>query len=127
MLYEVITQQEEMFLATWIRDIGYYRANNIKYTLTSAQESAIMGFRITSYNVCYTKLLRPFMILVTPFIKHKHNLMVMVFHIVNTVRNLYKRQSRITSYNVCYTKLLRLQRCTCSLGCAATQSGYQLV
>jgi len=42
-------QQEEMFLATWIRDIGYYRANNIKYTLTSAQESAIMGNKEESH------------------------------------------------------------------------------
>ena len=35
------SQQEEMFLATWIRDIGYYRANNIV---------------ITSYSIHYTKL-----------------------------------------------------------------------
>ena len=70
--------------------------------------------RITSYNVCYTKLLRAdilcFNFLAVP--QHRHpvcnfkNLMKMM-------RNIYDRHTlllyltRITSYNVCYTKLLR--------------------
>ena len=44
--------------------------------------------RITSYNVCYTKLLR--------------------MHMQGQPRTM--QQSRITSYNVCYTKLLRQRR-----------------
>ena len=45
--------------------------------------------RITSYNVCYTKLLR-----------------VVVNFLSNAIRYT-PEQDRITSYNVCYTKLLR--------------------
>lgn len=34
---------EQCLLAVWLRDIDFYRANNIPYTLTSAKENAIMG------------------------------------------------------------------------------------
>ena len=53
--------------------------------------------RITSYNVCYTKLLR------CSIARHiVHLLMKAFFSAVTMIR------ARITSYNVCYTKLLRL-------------------
>ena len=50
--------------------------------------------RITSYNVCYTKLLRDF------------------YTRILGMKLLRQHENRITSYNVCYTKLLRalLQR-----------------
>ena len=51
--------------------------------------------RITSYNVCYTKLLRS----VSD---------CSVASVVGTVPMNSPRLSRITSYNVCYTKLLRI-------------------
>ena len=47
--------------------------------------------RITSYNVCYTKLLRSSLPSGLPWRR----------------RSTQPRNSRITSYNVCYTKLLR--------------------
>ena len=52
--------------------------------------------RITSYNVCYTKLLRlnPEVLLVAP-------------PPVATLSYFKGMFGRITSYNVCYTKLLR--------------------
>ena len=55
--------------------------------------------RITSYNVCYTKLLRKL-----DRIEAGHVLFVMVLAAIvgNVVYGV-----RITSYNVCYTKLLR--------------------
>ena len=56
---------------------------------------AFKAFRITSYNVCYTKLLR--VILKFSFIKE-----------VSNMSFISQRDARITSYNVCYTKLLRL-------------------
>ena len=73
----------------------------------------ILDYRITSYNVCYTKLLRE--------IKEKFG--DTIYEIVNGVtkineiyydtfeekqsENYRKLIIRITSYNVCYTKLLR--------------------
>jgi len=33
---------EQVCLAYWLRDLPYYRANNIPYTLTSARENAIL-------------------------------------------------------------------------------------
>ena len=59
------------------------------------------GIRITSYNVCYTKLLRKLAV----------NLKTLVRNLeLDNVSggNLFAcPQLRITSYNVCYTKLLR--------------------
>ena len=34
---------EQMWMAYWIRDLPFYKANNIPYTLTSARENAIMN------------------------------------------------------------------------------------
>ena len=34
---------EQMWIAYWIRDLPFYKANNIPYTLTSARENAIMN------------------------------------------------------------------------------------
>ena len=33
---------EQMWMAYWIRDLPFYKANNITYTFTSARENAIM-------------------------------------------------------------------------------------
>ena len=33
---------EQMWMAYWIRDLPFYKANNITYTLTSARENATM-------------------------------------------------------------------------------------
>ena len=74
--------------------------------------------RITSYNVCYTKLLRPW---VAEDAATARDIMLCeltgsrlhVAHVstkgsVELVRAAKKRGvPRITSYNVCYTKLLR--------------------
>ena len=63
--------------------------------------------RITSYNVCYTKLLRWALLLQGAQGVGKSyfgNVMQMILG--ELVRNL-EPTARITSYNVCYTKLLR--------------------
>ena len=39
---EYPTYDEQMWIAVWLRDIDFYRNNNIPYTLTSARENAIM-------------------------------------------------------------------------------------
>ena len=75
----------------------WFRADGIRWCLGETQISSCIvgsagfdtgigrGFRITSYNVCYTKLLR-----------------------VNFPgKDGSGYGARITSYNVCYTKLLR--------------------
>ena len=49
--------------------------------------------RITSYNVCYTKLLR---------YRITQSTGNVLYH-----KSIYPDKARITSYNVCYTKLLR--------------------
>ena len=81
--------------------------------------------RITSYNVCYTKLLRK----IICFSKFHHMLLVIFLRVLRVLCSLKAnililldeyllilvaslnpnsgRQPRITSYNVCYTKLLR--------------------
>ena len=51
----------------------------------------IFAPRITSYNVCYTKLLRFILLLVS----------------CGAMAQSFMMNPRITSYNVCYTKLLR--------------------
>ena len=59
-----------------------------KQILMTVLALTLSATRITSYNVCYTKLLRV-MGRTTFFV-------------------LKSAQHRITSYNVCYTKLLRV-------------------
>ena len=39
---EYPTYDEEVWIAVWLRDIDFYRNNNIPYTLTSARENAIL-------------------------------------------------------------------------------------
>ena len=74
----------------------------------------VMTGRITSYNVCYTKLLRPDAL----FLNYT-NPMAVLTNVMNTVGGIrtvglcHSVQVcvpgfRITSYNVCYTKLLRV-------------------
>ena len=81
-----------------------------------------VGARITSYNVCYTKLLRVLSVNVyndTAYVNLSEDFknacqgisskaeMLLVYAIVNTVTAM-DGINRITSYNVCYTKLLRV-------------------
>ena len=68
-------------------------ATHVKINKNKIGEYAEFIFRITSYNVCYTKLLRS---------RGYHQCYP---------RNICYRLLvvRITSYNVCYTKLLRLR------------------
>ena len=60
----------------------------------------LAGHRITSYNVCYTKLLRQLFRAFRDFYQDK----MRRFH---TLPGWKQQFIRITSYNVCYTKLLR--------------------
>ena len=65
--------------------------------------------RITSYNVCYTKLLRG----ENPEendLWFKYKIPETGGGLSSTPFDLVKFGNRITSYNVCYTKLLRLTR-----------------
>ena len=61
----------------------------------------MLFLRITSYNVCYTKLLREYML-----IRTKMNFLGVFVIFVFILLSLFSI-NRITSYNVCYTKLLR--------------------
>ena len=70
--------------------------------------------RITSYNVCYTKLLREFVHdrLNITVMAHERLLQQLTEPLLAPARKLIPPMggldfSRITSYNVCYTKLLR--------------------
>ena len=130
MLYEVITKvyrNQTAVLIDFYRNLGLLRnvdARNLK-ALQKLEPSNNQGqqSRITSYNVCYTKLLR------------QHLDIIGVDHIFFYFNGDYLhgaignsnnhssagggfgwqqhrfrgigQQSRITSYNVCYTKLLR--------------------
>ena len=67
-------------------NIGLWMNSKNSYIASHASFIVCFIYRITSYNVCYTKLLRS-----RPLI----------------CLELYLLISRITSYNVCYTKLLR--------------------
>ena len=79
--------------------------------------------RLTSYNVCYTKLLRV-------------HLAQLGHHVVQDLDVAAEQDllaHRITSYNVCYTKLLRfrklgLQMITCTAGiCKIGKEGSELL
>ena len=63
-------------------------------------------YRITSYNVCYTKLLR--LVLVLQLSGCSMGWQAMQKHRISDDQLL--PAVRITSYNVCYTKLLRTVR-----------------
>ena len=64
------------------------------------------GHRITSYNVCYTKLLRA---VCSPSRRVVSSMMIFLSFMLSMVASvpLPRKSPRITSYNVCYTKLLR--------------------
>ena len=114
MLYEVITIIKsrigfaffESPIAESVSDVATIPSGSLN-TLSASRVTAIFGSisdfgdiggfasnRITSYNVCYTKLLR--------FVISSVDLPQSF--LVNPFRT---RSVRITSYNVCYTKLLR--------------------
>ena len=76
------------------------------------------NFRITSYNVCYTKLLRYVIRGIStknliPILNCiKFNLTTDGLYLMSTdneiaIKTFIPKKDRITSYNVCYTKLLR--------------------
>ena len=77
--------------------------------------SVITYSRITSYNVCYTKLLRLEYIIKNELDEYLDLYSTFVYKLV-TINEYGKssngldNESRITSYNVCYTKLLRSKR-----------------
>ena len=70
-------------------------------------------YRITSYNVCYTKLLRDCktnrLVSLTGrrFLSCQRSVLGDET-LLNVLAKFYYMDSRITSYNVCYTKLLRV-------------------
>ena len=63
--------------------------------------SRFNDIRITSYNVCYTKLLRG---------QYLDQLKLIADHFGLPIITGSTANARITSYNVCYTKLLRKPR-----------------
>ena len=111
----------------------------LRRRLPPLRAAAVLTRRITSYNVCYTKLLRRASINLYKAAKARAYLrgndFVTPLDVADTVRGVlrhrmvlnYKAEAanvtaddligtimqtiklRITSYNVCYTKLLRLQ------------------
>ena len=59
MLYEVITELDAVFYYNLLDDTFFVTVDvgvDIKYVSSDSK-----GFRITSYNVCYTKLLRTYL------------------------------------------------------------------
>ena len=110
MLYEVITAP---FLDSRISALARLCKIFAKKLL------GIQSSRITSYNVCYTKLLR----MHEESLRHEeymqasqqhHEKITKILEIVvddktdkNVKQELIELLNRITSYNVCYTKLLR--------------------
>ena len=56
MLYEVITTETSNLLRLYNK--GNENVNNIRLSLAGGNESPFLINRITSYNVCYTNLLR---------------------------------------------------------------------
>ena len=107
------------------------RLNTTTVTVLCLRTYGLKQIRITSYNVCYTKLLRDapvfhaFVLTAIAFIifgrpKNLSTKQPVAFGLKSSVidgfrlfdlavrpfANLFRR-SRITSYNVCYTKLLR--------------------
>ena len=78
--------------------------------------AVLIAFRITSYNVCYTKLLRnAFSGAGDPYLPFREIMDLLTGDVesrwsagafsTTQARRLWN--ARITSYNVCYTKLLR--------------------
>ena len=88
----------------------------------SAEEKGgkeVFSFRITSYNVCYTKLLRLMKLasdIPSVTTERSRSLSELLYLTAAGISELdhieyqlnQENSVRITSYNVCYTKLLRL-------------------
>ena len=86
-----------------------HRTRRLTASMVLRSSRLVQGSRITSYNVCYTKLLRSLSLFssttgtwaVPLDIRVMTRALLPLFSIPAMVSN------RITSYNVCYTKLLR--------------------
>ena len=112
------------------------RKANIERDLAQNEIDELKDNRITSYNVCYTKLLRADVAAYRTYMKELNKLVADTENKEKTAKlskaeaqekaeelkskrteiekkivDLNKRMDRITSYNVCYTKLLR-NRCS---------------
>ena len=139
MLYEVITRLGETPSRSNCgllgAGLGLTSATTFGGGSGSVTNSCWLALRITSYNVCYTKLLRQGAgdhrrsgqpgrgrrcppgthagSQLTPT-RNSHGNDCQLRHLPGAVRR-HVRLSRITSYNVCYMKLLRLPLLTCRL------------
>ena len=107
MLYEVITEQAAQAKATEDRvhltlHLAHFSQQIPVPHGCSPPRCCPGDFRITSYNVCYTKLLRA---------REKLRLAIDYYRTRNPEVDIVLIEpgsdDRITSYNVCYTKLLR--------------------
>ena len=128
MLYEVITAVIEIGQDYLLIVSSFYLLLSIMFTLTGFLRGAgatlipmlttIASLRITSYNVCYTKLLRlpsapqgqaPDLTYAAENSVHAvvHVKVISKENVTTYSNPFYDWFYRITSYNVCYTKLLR--------------------
>ena len=104
-----------MFTFHPVKGLDFSVGNSLIY-------DGILNPRITSYNVCYTKLLR--IICIGNYPPRQCGIATFTENLLNSVLLAAKqqgrkieigvaamtdRQTRITSYNVCYTKLLRIR------------------
>ena len=96
----------------------YDRSSNYRIRIPSNAELEALyadmlkeSLRITSYNVCYTKLLRERLLRYsqTDLLRSYSALVEKHFRELHKVTDY----ARITSYNVCYTKLLRPAEAEC--------------
>ena len=103
---ELISRAVEKDGSRLVRADTYLAKNDITNYIIGVLFLLMLLDRITSYNVCYTKLLRagpnwPVKTgcLRTGRVRHRWRRFAWQTH--------SRRSARITSYNVCYTKLLR--------------------
>ena len=130
MLYEVITESlppsgsgYQLLRPAQRRFYGHPEL--IDYLQDLARQTHSAGLpRITSYNVCYTKLLRPLLSgrtlpsdgqaklsppALSTMVNNGHVRLEKFMYLIRHSFSIFGpyKHGRITSYNVCYTKLLR--------------------
>ena len=114
--YEKISSHFALVFLTIFSTIVKMTFFDITSATTAVKNTKHISTRITSYNVCYTKLLRVVLKLLDSIEQIYSGLeiakerpikgYIQVFQMVGVIIG----GIRITSYNVCYTKLLRLRR-----------------